>query len=121
MTHRRQSVDDPLDEFQLKASTEIGGKLYAMNQAAVGIRYPGMVKRNEPGMQAPRFAMTDLERAHYPTPIEMFAAIRCLLYQCHEGDVPKRALYKQLNAVSGELAQRIMQDLPEYEKAPWGD
>jgi hypothetical protein len=121
LTHRRQIVDDPLDELQLKASMEIGGKLYAMNEAAVGTRYPNAVKRNEPGIKAPVFAMTDPDRAHYPTPMEMFAAIRCLLYQCHEGEVPKRALYKELNAVAGELAQRIVQDLPEYERAPWGE
>jgi hypothetical protein len=104
ITYRRQIVDDPLDEFQLKAGTEIGGRLYAMNEAAVGIRYPNAVKRNDPGIKAPAFAMTDPDRAHYPTPIEMFAAIRCLLCQCHEGEVPKRALYKELNAVAGELA-----------------
>jgi hypothetical protein len=72
-------------------------------------------------MKAPTFAMTDQGRAHYSTPIEMFAAIRCLLYQCHEGTVSKRTLYKELNAVAGELAQRIVQDLPEYERAPWGN
>jgi hypothetical protein len=121
MTHRREIVDDPLNEAQLKAGTEIGGKLYAMNQAAVRVRYPDMAKRNEPGMKAPIFAMTDQERAHYPTPMELFASIRCLLYQCHEGEVPKRTLYKELNAVAGELAQRIVQDLPEYQRAPWDD
>jgi hypothetical protein len=121
MTYRRQIVDDPLDKSQLKAGTEIGGKLYAMNEAAVGTRYPNAVKRNEPGIKAPTFAMTDPDGAHYPTPIEMFAAMRCLLYQCHEGNVPRRTLYKELNAVAGELAQRIVQDLPEYEKAPWGE
>jgi hypothetical protein len=67
-TYRRQIVDDPLDELQLKAGTEIGGKLYAMNEAAVATRYPNAVKRNEPGIKAPAFAMTDPDRAHYPTP-----------------------------------------------------
>jgi hypothetical protein len=121
ITYRRQIVDAPLDELQLKAGTEIGGRLYAMNETAVGIRYPNAVKRNQPGIKAPAFAMTEPDGAHYPTPIELFAAIRCLLYQCHEGEVPKRALYKELNAVAGELAQRIVQDLPEYEKTPWGE
>jgi hypothetical protein len=36
-------------------------------------------------------------------------------------NVPRRTLYKELNAVAGELARRIVQDLAEYEKAPWGD
>ena len=45
----------------------------------------------------------------------------CLLYQCSEGKVPNRRLYDELNRAAGELAQAIVQDLPEYEKASWGD
>jgi hypothetical protein len=30
-------------------------------------------------------------------------------------------LYDELNRAAGELAQRIVQDLPEYDKASWGD
>ena len=48
-------------------------------------------------------------------------AIHCLLYQCHEGKVHESRLYDELNHAAGELAQRIVQDLPEYDKASWGD
>jgi hypothetical protein len=34
--------------------------------------------------------------------------------------VPNGRLYSELNRVAGELAQRIVQDSPEYEKAPLG-
>jgi hypothetical protein len=34
--------------------------------------------------------------------------------------VPKGRLYGELNRVAGELAQRIVQDSADYEKAPWG-
>jgi hypothetical protein len=34
--------------------------------------------------------------------------------------VPKGRLYGKLNRVAGELAQRIVQDSPNYEKTPWG-
>jgi hypothetical protein len=52
--------------------------------------------------------------------VEQFKAIRCLLYQSCEGAVPKGRLYGELNRVAGELAQRIVQDSADYEKAPWG-
>ena len=55
------------------------------------------------------------------TPIEQFKAIHCLLYQCHEGKVHESRLYDELNSAAGELAQRVVQDLPEYDKASWGD
>jgi hypothetical protein len=55
------------------------------------------------------------------TPVEQFKAIACLLYQCCEGNVPKSPLYDALNHAAGELAQRIVRDLPEYEQASWGD
>ena len=54
-------------------------------------------------------------------PVEQFKAMHCLLYQCHEGKVHESRLYGELNRVAGELAQRIVQDLPEYDKACWGD
>jgi hypothetical protein len=47
--------------------------------------------------------------------------MRCLLYQCCEGKVSDSRLYYELNYAAGELAQRVVQDLPEYDKASWGD
>jgi hypothetical protein len=54
-------------------------------------------------------------------PVEQFKAMCCLLYQCSEGKVPNTPLYGELNRAAGELAQRIVEDLPEYYKASWGD
>jgi len=55
------------------------------------------------------------------SPVSQFKAISCLLHQCSEGKVPSSGLYDELNRVAGELAQRILQDLPEYQKASWGN
>jgi hypothetical protein len=55
------------------------------------------------------------------TPVEQFAAMRCLLYQCCEGKVPNSRLYDALNRAAGEISQRIVRDLPEYDRAPWGN
>ena len=79
-----------------------------MNAAAIKARY-------DTSPQRPAFKFAGWADA---TPVEQFKAIRCLLYQSCEGVVPKGRLYGELNRVAGELAQRIIQDSPEYEKAP---
>jgi hypothetical protein len=112
-TRRGRLVDDPLTNAQKEAGTEIGRKLFLMNRRALRARYgPGE------HLRLPEFAF---EKWSDATPVEQFAAMRCLLYQCCEGKVPDSHQYQALNCAAGELAQRIVQDLPQYEKAPWGD
>ena len=109
-TFRGQIVDDPPSDAQCKAAENIGKRLFGMNAAAIKARYSFLPQR--PIFKFAGWAGT--------TPVEQFKAIRCLLYQACEGTVPNGRLYGELNRVAGELAQRIVQDLPEYEKAPWG-
>jgi hypothetical protein len=109
-TFRGRLVDDPPTDAQCTAAQEIGKRLFAMNVAAIKARYRFLPRR-------PVFKFAGWAAA---TPVEQFKAIRCLLYQSCEGTVPNSRLYGELNRVAGELAQRIVQDWPEYEKAPWG-
>jgi hypothetical protein len=109
-TFRGRLVDDPPTDAQRQAAEEIGKRLFVMNAAAIKARYGYLPQR-------PAFEFVLWADA---TPIEQFKAIRCLLYQSCEGAVPKGRLYGELNRVAGELAQRIVQGSPEYEKAPWG-
>jgi hypothetical protein len=109
-TFRGQIVDNPPTDAQCKAAEEIGKRLFSMNTAAIKARYIFLPQR-------PVFKFAGSADA---TPVEQFKAIRCLLYQSCEGAVPNGRLYGELNRVAGELAQRIVQDSPDYEKAPWG-
>jgi hypothetical protein len=109
-TFRGQLVDDPPTDAQCKAAEDIGKRLFGMNAAAIKARYGFLPQR-------PVFKFAGWAAA---TPVEQFKAIRCLLYQSCEGTVPNGRLYGELNRVAGELAQRIVQDSPDYEKAPWG-
>ena len=109
-TFRGCLVDDPLTATQREAAEQIGKRLFAMNAAAIKARYGTLPQR-------PSFKFCGWADA---TPVEQFKAMRCLLYQACEGSVPNGRLYSELNRVAGELAQRIVQDSPEYEKAPWG-
>ena len=102
----------PTDE-QKDAGSKIGRKLFLMNRRALRSRYGcgGDI----------RLAEFVFERWVDATPVEQFKAMSCLLYQCHEGKVHESRLYGELNRAAGELAQRIVHDLPEYDKASWGD
>ena len=100
-------------DAQKEAGTSIGKKLFILNRRALRARYG----RGD-HLRHPEFAF---ERWADATPVRQFKAMSCLLYQCHEGKVHESQLYGELNRVAGELAQRIVQDLPEYDKASWGD
>lgn len=67
--------------------------------------------------------------------VQRYKAIRCLAYQCAEGDVPETPLYRQLEAAGNTVARMILgsrsngdpdadaeaiRRMPEYEDAPWG-
>jgi hypothetical protein len=109
-TFRGRLVDDPPTETQRKVAEQIGKRLFGMNAAAIKARYGTLPQR-------PSFKFAGWADA---TPVDQFKAMRCLLYQACERSVPNGCLYSELNRVAGELAQRIVQDSPEYEKAPWG-
>ena len=109
-TFRGQIVDDPPTDAQCKAAENIGKRLFSMNAAGIKARYGFLPQRSV-------FKFAGWVAA---TPVEQFKAVRCLLYQSCEGTVPNGRLYGELNRVAGELAQRIVQDLSEYERAAWG-
>ena len=100
-------------DAQKEAGTNIGKKLFLLNRRALRARY-GCGDH----LRLPEFVF---ERWADATPVQQFKAMSCLLYQCHEGEVHESRLYDELNRAAGELAQRIVQDLPEYDKASWGD
>jgi len=39
----------------------------------------------------------------------------------NDGDVPEQKLFKALEEISGQIASRIVLELPAYDSAPWGD
>jgi len=100
-------------DAQKEAGTNIGKKLFLLNRRALRARYG----RRE-HLCLPEFVF---ERWADATPVQQFKAMSCLVYQCCEGKVPNSPLYDELNHAAGELAQRLVQDLPEYNKAFWGD
>ena len=100
-------------DAQKEAGTNIGRKLFLLNRRALRARY-GCGDH----LGLPEFVF---EKWADATPVQQFKAMSCLLYQCHEGKAYESRLYVELNRAAGDLAQRIVQDLPEYDKASWGD
>jgi hypothetical protein len=111
-THRTALLAAPT-HAQREAGSKIGQRLFLMNRRALRARY--VCSGDNP---LPQFVLKKWADA---TPVEQFKAIHCLLYQCSEGTVPNSPLYEELNRSAGELAQRIVQDLADYDKASWGD
>ena len=52
--------------------------------------------------------------------IQVLKSLQCFLYQCTEGTIPKRKLYKTLRDIERVLINDIISKLPEYDKAEWG-
>ena len=100
----------------------LGRKLYAMNLDAVIQRYPGDTKDTAPGP----IDIADIHGA-YKWKMSLpahhaavgYKAISSLLYQCSEGNVPERPLYKALDALYDSLAHRIASDSKTVQRAIW--
>ena len=51
---------------------------------------------------------------------QFFKSLQCFLYQCCEGDVDEKPLFKTLSAIKEWLAHFIDEDSEEYDAAEWG-
>ena len=55
-----------------------------------------------------------------PKPVQAYKWLSCFIYQCSEGDIPETSqLYKTLDEIKSYLAECIVGNLPEYDKAIW--
>jgi hypothetical protein len=52
--------------------------------------------------------------------VQLFKSLQCFLYQCSEGDVDEKPLYKALTTITDLLAPFINEESSEYEAAQWG-
>lgn len=124
--------------------TELGRKLLTLNIEAVTQRYPDTVENpnNLPGpcddngnSTAWHSALTYEYDGTRPidgcTPaVAAWKALQCLIYQCSEGNIPERELFKQIELYAEKLGRKILSrrgrytsiyDMPECSLAPWGD
>lgn len=104
-------IDNPLFKVKNdKQAQELGFALFKMNCAAVNARY---------GDNDDSAGEYKWKYAYATTGVRLYKMIRCLLYQCSEGDVPKTPLFKALEKFNDRLAHEIVGKSKEYEALPW--
>lgn len=94
---------------------EIGKAMYSLNVDAVTARYSGRERDDLPGSGS--------EYCYEENPctdVQAYKSLRCWLYQCSEGDVPERPLFKAFEEIGGFIAEKIVSNLPQFEAADWG-
>ena len=104
------------DVSQAEDLKRLAGALYALNCDAVDQRY-GKGTAAQDTAEAGGFEYHPVMREG----VAVYKAACCLHYQCSEGDVPERPLYRALERITAEIAEQIVRKLPGFEKAPWGD
>lgn len=118
------------DHWTDEEANDLGHRLMAMNLAAVNGRYPNHPQEDAPeGVQysaSPLPGVRDgivIRDASGNIRQEVFQAIKsteCFLYQCCEGDVPESDLYRDVDKRLGRALRRVVDSMPEYERASWG-
>lgn len=59
-------------------------------------------------------------RRNFVSREQAYKSLSFFLYQCSESDVAKMPLFKALKSIKADIADAIVCDLPEYERAIWG-
>ena len=95
-----------------KGLTGLGTAMMTLNALAVSQRYDEPI--NMKAINNYEFKFEECSE------IQALKSLRCWLYQCAEGNVPERPLYKLFRDVSYRLAIDIINSLDEYNKAEWG-
>lgn len=91
----------------------LGRALLALNADAYRARY------GEPANDDPSDLAPYIWKGCYVTLIEGYKALRCLLYQCTEGQVPDAPLFVALAAYADALAVTLVERSPAYRSAAW--
>jgi hypothetical protein len=106
--HHTQSYYPAIYDVYKGDPNKLGQVLWVMNIGAVNQRY----KEKNP--------ISLYYYEYYPTNIiQTYKSLQCYLYQCAEGNVLKTSLYKDLDKLSCDIADKIISDLPEYKNAEW--
>lgn len=104
--------EDYVPEFKKYSKDELGQKLLRMNIDAVNQRYSE--QKDYSHADSYKFKPIEVSVA------QSFLSACCLGYQCSEGDVPKRKLFKQLEKLENGIACAIAHDKADEEKCEWG-
>jgi len=108
-------IDLTDDKLVTASATMLGRAMMAMNCAAFNSRYGEGEAERELGDNRYNF-----QSISAPSKFQAASSLRCFLYQCSEGDIPNRLLFKAISDYADALAWSIVRDTPEYKNAEWG-
>lgn len=118
-----------LDELGSKTRYEIYEKLYQMNIDAYKARYSDVEDVEIPDIPAVVFKIpieygTRKWLGGYlkamPEHYRLLKKLECYLYQCDEGNIYERDLFKGMRDIANQLTLLIVTGTEEYQSAEWG-
>ena len=113
-TGKFKEIENILGHYGEISEAKLAGELYKMNADAVNQRYRTADFQVVPKIKSGSAFML------YDKPAAVVKMLNCYLYQCTEGDVPDRPLYKAVENFRDSLCKDIVSRLPDYEDAAWG-
>ncbi len=97
--------------FGLEGCAILGNAMLALNKIATGMRYDE------------NYLIIETEykfETKLVSKIQALKSLQCFLYQCNEGTADESKLFKTLEKVRCNLAERIVSELESYDEAEWG-
>ena len=89
---------------------KFANQLWAMNSRAVNQRYT----EQDTAPEANNFSIS------FCSLTDAYKATQCFIYQCSEGDVPSDNLFKKIDQLKSIMAETIVEESEDYDKATWG-
>lgn len=109
---RSLPIQLPIGCERREAAEKLARDLLSMNIAAVHARY------GEADSMMPDEPFT-FAWEHSGDEWQLLKSLTCYLYQCSEGDVPQRELFKQLDTFRAQVAEALATSVPQYQEAQW--
>lgn len=118
-TSQRSWIKNQFEEIGYKFDRnddldKLASDLFHMNCDAVDCRYGKGTSANDtaeyPAFRF-RYVLSNL--------MQVYKSLECLIYQCSEGDIDEKPLYKVIVKMKHSLSSEIISNLPQYQSSQW--
>lgn len=113
---RRELKDNLKIDFSKSNDKELNKELKMFGQLIVNLNRDSVNQRYLEKVKPFKFIFSEVK----PLNIYQFLmSVKCLTYQCCEGNCEERELYKLLQKLEDQLKDSIINNIPEYQNAKW--
>lgn len=116
-SHLRSQFDIH-DWYECQLWDYLGVRLFALNRYVVVDRYPD--GHNFWPVESHETSFVACNAFAGYTDVECLKAMKCLRYQCAEGDTDTKPLYLALENAINAMMSKIIDAMPAYNDAQWG-